>query len=51
MPEKRRAAFADPLLPDFHERDAVMDDQSTLEEWQKLKACTLVVSDAATRGF
>jgi pimeloyl-ACP methyl ester carboxylesterase len=49
MPEKRRAAFAESLAPNFHEWDAVMDEQTTIEGWKNLKARTLVVSDAATR--
>ena len=49
MPEKRRAAFAEALLPNFHEWDAVMDERTPLEAWQALTARTLVVSDAATR--
>ena len=49
MPEKRRAAFADSLPPNFHEWDAVMDEQTTIEEWKTLTAETLVVSDKATR--
>jgi pimeloyl-ACP methyl ester carboxylesterase len=49
MPEKRRTAFAESLLPNFHEWDAVMDEQTTIEGWKRLKARTLVVSDAATR--
>jgi hypothetical protein len=48
MPEKRRAAFAESLPPNFHEWDAVMDEETTLEQWGKLEARTLVVSDAAT---
>jgi len=49
MSEKRRAAFAESLLPNFHEWDAVMDEQTTIEGWKSLKARTLVMSDAATR--
>jgi pimeloyl-ACP methyl ester carboxylesterase len=49
MPEKRRGAFADSLPPNFHEWDAVMDEETTIEEWKALTARTLVVSDAATR--
>ena len=49
MPEKRRAAFAEALQPNFHEWDAVMDERTPLEAWQALTARTLVVSDAATR--
>lgn len=49
MPDKRRAAFAQSLPPNFHEWDAVMDEQTPIEEWKALSARTLVVSDAATR--
>lgn len=49
MPEKRRAAFTDALPPNFYEWDAVMDEETTVEEWKNLPARTLVVSDAATR--
>lgn len=49
MPEKRRGAFAESLPPNFHEWDAVMDEKTTIGEWCKLEARTLVVSDAATR--
>lgn len=49
MPEKRRASFADSLPPNFYEWDAVMEEETTVEEWKGLSAKTLVVSDAATR--
>lgn len=49
MPEKRRTAFADLIPPNFYEWDAVMEEESTIEDWKNLKARTLVVSDAATR--
>ena len=49
MPEKRRAAFTDALAPNFYEWDAVMEEETTVEEWKNLTARTLVVSDAATR--
>ena len=49
MPEKRRSAFADALAPNFHEWDAVMDEETSVEEWKALTARTLVVSDAMTR--
>lgn len=49
MPDKRRAAFAESLPPNFHEWDAVMDEETTLAQWQAIAARTLVVSDAATR--
>jgi pimeloyl-ACP methyl ester carboxylesterase len=49
MPEKRRAAFVDSLPPNFHEWDAVMEEQTTIEELKALSTRTLVVSDPATR--
>lgn len=49
MPEKRRAAFAESLPPNFYEWDAVMEEETTVEEWKAIKAETLVVSDKATR--
>jgi pimeloyl-ACP methyl ester carboxylesterase len=49
MPEKRRAAFADSLPPNFHEWDAVMDEETTVAEWKTLTTRTMVVSDKATR--
>jgi len=49
MPDKRRAAFAEALAPNFHEWDAVMDEETTLDEWKAIDARTLVVSDRATR--
>jgi pimeloyl-ACP methyl ester carboxylesterase len=49
MPAKRRTAFAESLPPNFHEWDAVMEEETTIEDWKNLKARTLVVSDAATR--
>jgi len=49
MSEKRRAAFADSLPPNFYEWDAVMEEEAPLETWKNLKARTLVVSDPATR--
>jgi pimeloyl-ACP methyl ester carboxylesterase len=49
MPEQRRTAFAASLPPNFHEWDAVMEEETTIEEWKNLKARTLVVSDGATR--
>jgi pimeloyl-ACP methyl ester carboxylesterase len=49
MPGKRRAAFVDSLRPNFHEWDAVMDEEDTIEEWKTLGTDTLVVSDKATR--
>lgn len=49
MPDKRRAAFADALAPNFHEWDAVMDEQTTVAECKTLAARALVVCDGATR--
>ncbi len=49
MPEKRRAAFTQFLPPNFHEWDAVMEEETTVQEWKALTARTLVVSDKATR--
>ena len=49
MPDKRRAAFVASVRHNFYEWDAVMDEQSTIEEWRALSARTLVVSDPATR--
>ena len=49
MPEKRRSAFAAALPPNFYEWDAVMSEATTLEEWQRIAADTLVLSDPGTR--
>jgi pimeloyl-ACP methyl ester carboxylesterase len=49
MPEKRRAAFVEALPPNFHEWDAAMDEQTTVEQLQALTCPTLVVSDPSTR--
>ena len=49
MPEKRRAAFAESLPPNFHEWDAAMDEQSGIDQFVALRCRTLVVSDPATR--
>lgn len=49
MPEKRRAAFAAALPPNFYEWDAVMNEETTLEQWKSVAADTLVLSDPRTR--
>ncbi|WP_123592197.1 alpha/beta fold hydrolase [Salinisphaera orenii] len=49
MPDKRRVAFSEALPPNFYEWDAVMDEETTVEECKGLTARTLVVSDQATR--
>ena len=48
MPEKRRGAFTTALVPNFYEWDAVMDEQTTLDEWRQLPARTLVVHATPT---
>jgi pimeloyl-ACP methyl ester carboxylesterase len=48
MPERRRTAFAESLPPNFHEWDAVMNEETTLEDYRTLRARTLVISDKAT---
>ncbi len=49
MPENRRAAFEASLRPNLHEWDAVMNEQTTIEDWKTLTTRTLVVSDPTTR--
>jgi pimeloyl-ACP methyl ester carboxylesterase len=49
MPEKRRVVFAESLSPNFYEWDAVMEEETTVEQCRTLAAKTLVVSDAGTR--
>ena len=49
MPEGRRAAFVASLPPNFHEWDAVMNEETPIAEWKTLTASTLVVSDRETR--
>lgn len=49
MPEKRRSAFAAALRPNFYEWDAVMSEETTLEQWKAIPASTLVMSDPQTR--
>jgi pimeloyl-ACP methyl ester carboxylesterase len=49
MPDKRRAAFIESVPPNFYEWDACMEEETTIEEWQKLTVRTLVVSDPTTR--
>jgi pimeloyl-ACP methyl ester carboxylesterase len=48
MPEKRRAAFVAAIMPSFHEWDAVMNEETTIEAWSALTAETLVVCDRTT---
>lgn len=49
MPEKRRASFMESLRPNIHEWDAVMEDETTIDEWRSLATRTLLVSDRTTR--
>lgn len=49
MPEKRKAAFAASLPPNYYEWDAIMTEETTLEGWKSVAAPTLVVSDPRTR--
>jgi pimeloyl-ACP methyl ester carboxylesterase len=49
MPDKRRRAFVDSLPPNFHEWDAIMEEEAIVDDWKRLTARTLLVSDAATR--
>ena len=49
MPEKRKSAFAAALVPNFYEWDAVLSEETTLEQWKRIPAKTLVMSDPETR--
>jgi pimeloyl-ACP methyl ester carboxylesterase len=49
MPEKRKASFAAALAPNFYEWDAVLSEETTLDEWKSIPADTLVMSDPHTR--
>lgn len=49
MPEKRRQAFAASVPPNFHEWDAVMNEETTISAWKALEPKTLVVSALGTR--
>src|SRR5258708_915078 len=48
MPEERRRAFVDSLPPNFHEWDAIMQEDATVQEWMALSPRTLLGNDAAT---
>ena len=49
MPEKRRLAFAESMPPNFHEWDAVMEEQTSIDDCKALTSRTLLVSDKATQ--
>jgi pimeloyl-ACP methyl ester carboxylesterase len=45
MPDDRKSKFARALMPNFHEWDAVMNEQTSLAEWERdLPKDTTVVS-------
>jgi len=48
MPEKRRQAFAASLPPNFHEWDAVMNEETPIDAWKALEPRTLLVSASGT---
>jgi pimeloyl-ACP methyl ester carboxylesterase len=49
MPEDRRVKFANALMPNFHEWDAVMNETTTLDDWRRaLPEDTTVISAADT---
>jgi len=49
MSTHHRTAFAESLRPNFYEWDAIMDEQTTIDEWKSLAVRTLVISDKATQ--
>ncbi len=49
MPEKRRQAFVASVPPNFHEWDAVMNEETTISAWKMLEPKILVVSALGTR--
>ncbi|MCU1497167.1 MAG: 2-hydroxy-6-oxo-6-(2-aminophenyl)hexa-2, 4-dienoic acid hydrolase [Acidimicrobiales bacterium] len=49
MPDKRRNAFARALIPNFHEWDAVMEEETTVDDIAGISCPTLVLSDPRTR--
>ena len=49
MSVERRNAFVDALYPNFYEWDAVMDEETTIEELKNISARTMVLSDKNTR--
>jgi pimeloyl-ACP methyl ester carboxylesterase len=49
MPEKRRNAFVGAMQPNFYEWDAVMDEETTVEELKALNTRTMVIYDKSTR--
>ena len=49
MPEGRRGAFAEALAQNPYEWQAVMNEETAVEDYAGVAARTLVVSDRATR--
>ena len=49
MPEKHRQTFIDRLPPNYHEWDAVLNEQTTSNDLHDIAAKTLVVSGSNTR--
>ena len=49
MPEKHRQTFIDRLPPNFHEWDAVLNEETTSSDLKDISAKTLVVSGSNTR--
>jgi len=49
MPEERRAKFAKALVPNFHEWDGVMNEETPLSDWEvDLPRKTTVISAVDT---
>ena len=49
MPEKLRQTFIERLPPNFHELDAVLNEETTSSDLKNISAKTLVVSGSNTR--
>lgn len=49
MSKKRRQTFVERLSPNFHEWDAVLNEETTIKELKVIAAKTLVVSGSNTR--
>jgi len=49
MPTERRAAFAESIKPNYYEWDAVMEETTPVEQWERLlPRSTLIVTDPNT---
>ena len=49
MPKKQLQTFVERLPPNFHEWDAVLNEETTIKELKEIAAKTLVVSGSNTR--